>query len=323
MLLVKKNMIYLMPSSGLCNRMRSIESTLNLCEKYNKDLTILWIKNQYLNCDFQSLFLPIQNSKVTIKIQEFENNFIKHYLNKIQKIKNQKFSILKYFIYHFKNYRHKINLDFKTTLLLWKIEPNHLILNKELRLVYNKTQLITSNIEKLDNVFIENTNVLFKRLFTSSNNVFIESCYRISPLNNINIFKPENNLNKIIRLVTQNFNNTIGIHIRRSDHKESTKRSKTSYFTDKMDEYISQNNNVNFFLATDDIETKDSLIKKYRSRIITNDIKTFDRDQQDAIQFALVDLYCLSKTKKIIGSYHSTFSQMAAVIGEIECIIVY
>jgi hypothetical protein len=315
-------MIYLKPSAGLCNRMRSIESTLNLCEKYNKDLTIFWVKNQNLNCDFHSLFLPIQNAKVNIKIQEFEDNFISHYLNKIKLLKSQRFSFLKYIVYHLKKYRHKINLNFKTAILLWKIDLDSVVLDKELRVVYNKTQLITSNIDELDNSFIKTTKPLFKRLFTNSNKVFIESCYRISPLKSINYFKLDGKINETVNKVTENFKNTIGIHIRRSDHEESIKKSKTSDFINMMNRFIAEDEQVSFFLATDDGETKNNLKKQFGARIITNDVKNYDRNQKDAIQSALIDLYCLSKTKKIIGSYHSTFSQMAAIIGEIECVIV-
>ena len=127
---------------------------------------------------------------------------------------------------------------------------------------------------------------------------------------------------KIIIKVTENFDNTIGIHIRRSDHKEATKRSKTTFFIDKMNEYISNDINVRFFLATDDMETKNKLINEFGSRVITNNITNYNRNQKDAIQSALIDLYCLSKTKQVLGSYHSTFSQMAATIGKIECIVV-
>lgn len=315
-------MIYLKPSAGLCNRMRSIESALNLCEKYNKDLTILWVKSQSLNCDFHALFLPFKGTKVNVQIKEFDNSFINHYINKIKLLKNQKFGFFKYLIYHCKKYRHKINLDFKTTLLLWKIDIKNVILDKELRATYNSTQLVTSNINDLDNKFIQNTSLLFKKLFSSPEKVFIESCYRISSLNDITIFRPEEKLKKIITSVTEQFENTIGIHIRRSDHEEAIKISKTSYFIKKMQEYVTNDSSVKFFLATDDVETKRNLIKEFGTRIITNDVKNYDRNEKDAIQSALIDLYCLSKTKKILGSYHSTFSQMAAIIGKIECIII-
>ena len=240
-------MIYLKPVGGLCNRMRAIESTINLCEKNNCNLTIFWVKDTDLNCSFKSLFLPIKNTKVNIKVKEFKGNFINHYLNKIKLLKSQKFSFIKFLIYHFKKYRHNVNLDLEIAMLLWKIKGENLVLDKELRIIYNKTELITHNIEKLDNIFIENTTKLLKRLIESNNKVFIESCYRISSLSDITIFRPSIKLNKIIIKVTENFDNTIGIHIRRSDHKEATKRSKTTFFIDKMNEYISNDINVRFF----------------------------------------------------------------------------
>lgn len=312
-------MIYLKPSGGLCNRMRSIESALNLCEKYNVDLTVLWIKNQNLNCDFESLFLPLKKDNVNIIFREFENNYINHYCNKIRIFKKQKIGFLKYLIYHFKKYRHHINLDLKMMLLLWNIEEKNLVLDTDLRKKYNKTSISTHDIDKLDNAFLEETKSLFKKLFKSQSNVFIESCYRISPIKDILIFKPKDSLYNTIRIITEKFNNTIGIHIRRSDHIEAIEKSKTSYFIKKVYNYIDTDNDVTFFLATDDLGVKDELIKEFGSRIITNDIKSFNRNKKSAIQSALIDLYCLSKTKEILGSYHSTFSQTAAIIGKVNC----
>ena len=43
-----------------------------------------------------------------------------------------------------------------------------------------------------------------------------------------------------------------------------------------------------------------------------------DRNSLEGMKFAVVDLFCLSKTKKIIGSVGSSYSQIAAEIGGIE-----
>ena len=48
--------------------------------------------------------------------------------------------------------------------------------------------------------------------------------------------------------------------------------------------------------------------------------KEMNRDTPNGIRDAVVDLYCLSKTKYIYGSYWSSFSDIAARIGEIRLI---
>lgn len=43
-----------------------------------------------------------------------------------------------------------------------------------------------------------------------------------------------------------------------------------------------------------------------------------DRNSLEGMKFAVLDLFCLSKTNKIIGSVGSSYSQIAAEIGGIE-----
>ena len=76
------------------------------------------------------------------------------------------------------------------------------------------------------------------------------------------------------------------------------------------------------FIPQDDIqrridEVKESLKSKYPNRIITLMDDT-DRISLEGMKFAMVDLFCLSKTRKIIGNVASSYSQIAAEIGGIE-----
>lgn len=64
-------------------------------------------------------------------------------------------------------------------------------------------------------------------------------------------------------------------------------------------------------------EVKESLKSKYPNRIITLMDDT-DRNSLEGMKFAVLDLFCLSKTKKILGSVGSSYSQIAAEIGGIE-----
>lgn len=76
------------------------------------------------------------------------------------------------------------------------------------------------------------------------------------------------------------------------------------------------------FVPQDDIqrridEVKESLKSKYPNRIITL-LDDTDRNSLEGMKFVMVDLFCLSKTRKIIGSVASSYSQIAAEIGGIE-----
>ena len=76
-----------------------------------------------------------------------------------------------------------------------------------------------------------------------------------------------------------------------------------------------------FYIATDDRDELKNLEDRYGDRIISYREKTWGRDTPEAIKDALIDILCLSRCTKIIGSSGSGFSLVAAGMGDIELII--
>jgi len=89
-----------------------------------------------------------------------------------------------------------------------------------------------------------------------------------------------------------------------------------------MQEAIQSDKETRFFLATDSIEEENTLKDLFKGRIIVQSDKKLRRNDPLAIKDALVDMLCLSKTKKILGSYWSSFSDTAASIGKIEIMVI-
>lgn len=111
-------------------------------------------------------------------------------------------------------------------------------------------------------------------------------------------------------------------------------------------------NNIPIFLATDNEDISKLLIKEFNNIIefqkeyntknltdpskssakgyTANILSKFLKKQENkplslrttSIQDALIDLYLLSKCKKVIGTYYSSFSQISALIGGIPCEII-
>lgn len=107
---------------------------------------------------------------------------------------------------------------------------------------------------------------------------------------------------------------TIGIHIRRGDHDIAIQKSPIELFIAEMEKEIEKEPLTNFYLATDSETEKAMLIKRFGARIITSkDAAT--RNTTEGIQDAVVDLYALSQTHKILGSFYSSFSEIAAQLG--------
>lgn len=134
----------------------------------------------------------------------------------------------------------------------------------------------------------------------------------------VSLFKPQADIQKRIDNITAKFSEyTIGVHIRRTDNKASISASPLQVFIDIINKEIHTNNNAMFYIASDDSQVKEKLLKIFGKRIITN-FEDTSRNSLNGMKFAVVDLFCLSKTQKIIGSISSSYSQLAADLGDIN-----
>lgn len=114
---------------------------------------------------------------------------------------------------------------------------------------------------------------------------------------------------------------TVGIHIRRTDNITSILNSPIQAFKQAIDAEIKKNSKVLFFLATDDEVLKNELKSEYPNRFITQRTSV-RRDTLQGIREAVIDLYCLASTNKLLGSYWSSFTDTAAEIGQMPVEIV-
>lgn len=132
------------------------------------------------------------------------------------------------------------------------------------------------------------------------------------------LFVPKDILQQSIDKLSQKFtSNTIGVHIRATDNKASNEFSPFSVFIKEMEKEIDRNSEVTFFVATDEEKYQEKILEKFgRDRVLYHE-KVFGRNVTAGIQDAVIDLFCLSKTSKIYGSYFSSFSMVAGRIGNI------
>jgi hypothetical protein len=149
--------------------------------------------------------------------------------------------------------------------------------------------------------------------------LYIQTCQEFGHnLEEFQSFAPIFSLRQKILALEKRFRpQTIGIHIRRTDHRHSIEMSPTMLFIEKIDAEIDRNADVLFYLATDDVDVELEFRRRYGERVLTH-AKEFSRQTVAGIQDAVVDLFCLSKTAEIHGSYWSSFSDVAARIGKIK-----
>lgn len=128
-------------------------------------------------------------------------------------------------------------------------------------------------------------------------------------------------LERITALQSQFAAHTVGVHIRRTDHRASIAHSPDAAFLRAMDEEVRRDPTVRFFLATDDEALKQRLKERYPDRLITQP-QTPPRNTLEGMRAAVVDLWCLAATQKLLGSYGSSFTDTAAEMGNVPLEVV-
>ena len=147
--------------------------------------------------------------------------------------------------------------------------------------------------------------------------VFIETCQWLMPVKQTFSSMPlAPSIQTSSQAYTEIFTeHTIGLHIRRMDHSKATHRSPLSKFIRLARHEINLNPAVTFFLATDCPETEETIRHYFGERIIFQAGKKFERNTPEGIQAAMTDMLCLAATRKIYGSFYSSFSHVASLIG--------
>ncbi len=154
----------------------------------------------------------------------------------------------------------------------------------------------------------------FRQLKGRKRLYFKTLCRFFRPYGIKRLFRPTPALQQVIDNQCAEFQNCVGVHIRRTDHGPSIKYSPTSMFIEKMKKQLQETDCETFFVATDD-ESEDELLKRtFGDRIVTHPKQSRARDNPQAIKDAVIDLFCLSRTDRIIGSAFSSFTHMAAEI---------
>lgn len=173
-----------------------------------------------------------------------------------------------------------------------------------------------------DQIFEKNGSAAIDQIL--EDDVYIKSCGKFYDWENINInevISPVESVYVLLEPLRKNVlgKHIIGVHIRRTDHVQAIQNSPLELFLDEMDKLVKQYDG--FYLATDDVDVKKEICQRYGSKVMTYDCN-LKRDSKQGIIDAFVDLYMLGSCEKIIGSYGSTFSMVAAMLNNIPLQII-
>lgn len=287
------NKLTIVPSGGLCNRLRVILSAAEYCRINSRKLEIIWLKNKECFIHFYELF----------EINEITDIHLFDILNT------------------------PFHLRRPTRRNLYLSALFFLIVN--LNKKYS-SYIVDYNITRWTGGFFSR---LFKRIdkkFNSAKyfeskgkNPIVFTCYPLLRNYSVNnLFTPKKSLLSSVDKITEAYSdNTFGLHIRMTDNTIAIQNSPLYLFDNLISNELAINPISKFFLSTDEQSVKEDFIAKYGNAIITNK-GPLNRSSEQGMYLAMIDILCLSRTLKIYGSFYSSFSEYAANMGNIPLVIV-
>ena len=114
---------------------------------------------------------------------------------------------------------------------------------------------------------------------------------------------------------------TVGVHVRRTDNALSVEHSPLELFFARIDEELAAHDDLCVYLATDSEEVKQAMRRRYAGRVVCAESKA-DRSSVQGIREGMADLFTLARTRKVYGSFYSSFSELAAELGGIPLEVV-
>ena len=266
---------------GLANRMRVIGALRHVAQQAEVPLEVRWVNNKDLGANWQNLF----KAPSDFLIEEVSSNrggYSHEYYSKKW----------------YKNLPHQ----------LWAL------LHGYVWLPYNIVEQMDEDTSP------EGLNRLFSQwieLLQSGKTLYISTGDYFGSNYDTSIFKPQPYLQAKIDAFLPKNRSLYGIHIRRTDNSWAIEHSPLALFENKIVEVQKNEPDALFYLASDDAETIAHFRNRFGDAILTYD-KTFGRTSVQGMQDAVVEMWLLSKTKKIFGSFFSSYSGMAAKIGDVE-----
>lgn len=296
-------MLTVEPLFGLCNRMQALDSVLSLARAINRPVTLVWNLNPELNCRFEDLFVI---PPAVVRLHQPRRRWLKFYAGPLVRLSR---------VTRPRPGRYGRDAGASSNLVIERVRRANLRLlgdRHHERVIYEDevAQLVDARFD-------------FETL-SAHGSVYIRTYQRFYVRRPAFAqFRPVASIERMIAAQVAAFPDVvIGVRIRRTDHRE-TREITTDRFIARMHDAVARQPHVRFFFATDAPEEEAVLRREFPDRMLVRPKRALDRDRPDAIQDALVDLYCLSATQRVLGAAESSFSRTAALLGDIELVSVH
>lgn len=185
-----------------------------------------------------------------------------------------------------------------------------------------------SDVDMTNDLFVEMGNAYYEEVMKNNDLKFIRAFSQFHDFSGIDrpleFIKPTDYVREKADSVISGIDSSsnIGVHIRRTDNQVCINNSPLEVFIEAMEKEIEKDDRVTFYIASDDLDTILELKRRFGDRIYYMAEKNFERDSDKGIADAFAELICLSHANKIIGSFYSTYSRIAAMLSGIELEVV-
>ncbi len=282
----ERKIITIEPCAGLGNRLGALASIYKIAQANHWKLNIVWKREEACYARFSKLFRLTDEDIKIAEVVEMPYR-MQPFLTMLGNLKKVPYKSNAYFV-----------ASEETKALIQKENPNETVerypefiaLLRGYDRIYIKSHFLLCTVDSKDYQFIKPSIAVEKRGMP---------------------------------LWTQIDDNTIGVHIRRTDHTAAIIKSPLSFFYSQMERELEENSDAKFYIASDDNEVLREMKKRYGNKCIIFDNREASRLKEKGIIDATVELFALSKCKKILGSYNSTFSTTAALLGNIKNEVVH
>jgi hypothetical protein len=149
-----------------------------------------------------------------------------------------------------------------------------------------------------------------EKILNDPNDLIIRTDGRFFPFENIPLQFERNIRESGDKFLDSIGGEFIGMHVRRGNNREAIKNSPLSLFIDAAKEEVFQKGNK-IFLCTDDTTIKKTFKEIFEESVFTREVVLEHSSEAHTVD-AAIDLYCLSKSIKIYGTYFSSFSTISA-----------
>lgn len=274
-------MLYVYPDAGLGNRLNCIYSGLYWQRRLGMKMKILWEVDIACCIRFEGLFSPLPNVKIKTV-----------YTLPLRKKRKIFYSLVG-----------------KLVLRLIKKTPEYL------------------SAEEMQSLYAHGGEAAIERLLLEPKTYCMKASSVFADWEHISevvsSLEPAEKIRKRVDAIMNPYEGhpVIGIHVRRTDHTLAIENSPLSLFIGQMKSILEEKPDTCFYLATDDENVEQQLSKRFPLIAHQNFSDKKTRWTERGMMDAYVDLLCLSRCDRIYGSFGSTFSNMAAVIGGKECIV--